>query len=537
MSIDVANQPPSGSAKQPRTHRPWRRLVAPFIRREYFLTIVVVAFCVLLCWTIRWNELAEINDVMIYLAGVAIIAARFGHGPAILGAILSVLTYLYFFIPPILGFSANDTQYFFVLAVMLGIGLLISELTARLQSQLRAAQQREHRTSQLYQMTLQLNEHVGDENLVSTAGRYVADILDSEVMIYLRQLDNSLILCFGQNTSLAGESDHGPIAEWVAQNSRPAGSGTDMFRRSSVHFPMIGSEQTIGVLAARRSDGSTSLDRENRHIMAACANLIALSIERDRSRADAQKAQVQVHTEQLRNSLLSAVSHDLRTPLATIAVTASSLLRNDAARDAALQRENLQVVVDESSRLARQVDNLLEMAQLDSGTLVVKRDWHVLEELVGIAVNRMRPELTQCTVTVHIPDPFPLLWLADALIVQLLVNLLDNAVRHSVAGCRVEIAASLHGGNVQIRVTDNGPGLPTGLEKSIFERFVRAPAAVADGRRGMGLGLAICRSIAELHGGQIAASNRSTGGAEFVILLPCLQESAALNLGESTVKV
>ena len=528
MAAETATKPVE-YIKRPRRPRIWDGLFSQLIRREYLLTIVVVAFCVLLCWIIRSYELAEVNDVMIYLAGVAIIAARFGHGPAILGSFLSVLTYLYFFIPPIFGFNATDTQYFFVLAVMLGIGLLISELTARLQSQLRAAQQREQRSSQLYQMTLRLNDNVGDENLVLTAGRYVADILDSQVAIYLRGLDNSLTLCFGQITSLAEEPDHAPILNWVAQNSQPAGFGTDMFRRSTVHYvPMIGSEQTIGVLAAGRSAGGTALDQENCRMLATCANLVALSIERDRSRADAQRAQVQVRTEQLRNSLLSAVSHDLRTPLATIAVTASSLLRDDTARDPTLQRENLQVVVDESNRLARQVDNLLEMAQLNSGTLVVKHEWHVLEELVGIAVNRLRPELAQCAVTVHIPENFPLLWVDDNLIVELLVNLLDNAVRYSPTGCRIEIGASRCDYRVQIRVTDDGPGLPPGLEKDIFERFVRAPAAVADGQRGMGLGLAICRSIAELHRGEITANNRAGGGAEFVVVLPCPQESTAL---------
>ncbi len=516
----------------------WRASFRALFRREYFLTVGVVAVCVVLCWFSRWHELAEVNGVMLYLAGVAFIAYRFGHGPAIVGSVLSVLTYLFFFIPPIFGFKTADTQYLVVLAVILGIGLLISELTARLQSQLRAAQQREHCTAQLYRMTLQLNEHVGRENLVAAAGHSIREIADSEVMIYLRGGDHSLELAYGQKSSFANEPDLELITDWVVTNRRSAGAQTQMFAQSSIHFvPMIGSEHIVGVLAARRSDGTTALDSENRRMLATCANLVALSIERDRSRADAQKAQVQVHTEQLRNSLLSAVSHDLRTPLATIAVTASNLLREDAAPDAEQQREDLQVVVDESGRLARQVDNLLEMAQLNSGAVVVKRDWHVLEELVGVAVSRMRHELASRTVSVHIPEQFPLLWVADDLIVQMLINLLDNAVRYSPSSSSIEVAASCRPGSAEIRVADNGPGLPVGLEKTIFERFVRAPAPVADGRRGMGLGLAICRSIAELHGGSISAANRQGGGAEFVVVLPCLEECSEPECAQLTLSV
>lgn len=513
-----------------------RRLLS-FASREYALTIVIVAICVLFCWLSKLMEFADANGVMIYLAGVALVAAKFGHGPAILSAFLSVISFLFFFIPPIFGFQAADTQYFIVLAVMLGIGLLISELTAQLQSQLRAAQQREHHTAQLYQMTLQLNENSGDQGLAATAGRCVAEILKSEVLIYLRGSDDSLARCFGEESAANAEREAASIARWVIENKQSAGAGTEHFSHlRMVYVPMIGSQETVGVLAADRRDGS-QIEKEDRGMLATCANLIALSIERDRSREDAQKAQVLVHTEQLRNSLLSAVSHDLRTPLSMIAVTASSLLRTDGETDPAMERENLQVMIDETGRLSRQVDNLLDMAQLQSGTIKLKRDWHVLEELLGIALTRMRPELKQRTVAIEIPDSFPLVWVDEDLAVQMLVNLLDNAVRYAPAGCRIEISAKECGDKLRICVADNGRGLPPGVEETIFEKFVRASGLVADGQRGMGLGLAICRSITELHEGSISARTRVGGGAEFVILLPRHAENTALEVSTSALHV
>ncbi len=261
---------------------------------------------------------------------------------------------------------------------------------------------------------------------------------------------------------------------------------------------------------------------------------------------------MQVQTEKLRNSLLSSVSHDLRTPLAAIAGAASALLDknkeqkateetesqkskwvgdqsvNSVSSDstignASAQKELLQTVVEESRRLARQVDNLLDMTRLESGTVELHKEWHVLEEIIGSALARLRRELEQHEVRVEIAHDFPLLELDGALMEQAFFNLLENAGRHTPAGTEIEIRARVENDHAVISIADNGPGLPPGTESQVFEKFYRGVTSPADGRRGVGLGLAICQGIIRAHGGTIRARNRPSGGTEFVISLPCDQ--------------
>jgi two-component system sensor histidine kinase KdpD len=280
---------------------------------------------------------------------------------------------------------------------------------------------------------------------------------------------------------------------------------------------MIGSQSTVGALGIRPRDESRLGDPDGQRLLETCASLIALSIERDESVLEAHRAQLQVQAEQLRNSLLNSVSHDLRTPLATIVGAASSLCERSSPGD----RELLVAIVDESRRLGRLVDNLLGMARLDSGAVAPNRQWHVLEEIVGVALHTVKRELAGHPVDVRIPADFPLLYIDGILMEQVFVNLLENSARYTPPGSQVEISAQVTGEGTEIQFADNGPGLPPGSEARVFERFFRGSAEPADGRRGVGLGLAICRAIVEAHGGRMTAANRPAGGAEFRIHLPC----------------
>jgi two-component system sensor histidine kinase KdpD len=499
--------------------------------RNYGTTVVVCAVCSFLGWICHKLGLAEANVVTVFLVGVAIVAARLGRGPAIVAAIVSVLSFDFFFVQPYLTFAVSDTQYFITFGVMLGIGLLISELTAQLRSRLTASQRQEQRTAQLYRMTRQLSELAGTDFLVNTAGRQLADIFAGEVVVLLRETDGSLQLRFGSESTIASQGINTSVSRWVSDNVHPAGLGTDTLPNATAFFvPMVGSQHTIGVLGVRPKDQSRLLDPEERRSLETCASLVALSIERDQSLLDANQAQVQVEAEQLRNSLLSSVSHDLRTPLATIAGTASSLYESATPQT----RPLLKSLADESQRLARLVDNLLDMARLDSGSVLLNRQWQVLEELVGVSLAQVEQDLKGRTVRVDLPADLPLLFVDGDLMSQLLINLIENAIRYTPPAATIEIGASFARGRVTIRVADNGPGLPPGSEAIVFDKFFRGSTATADGRRGVGLGLAICRSIVLAHGGEIRAANRPTGGAEFTITLPCTTQPPAVTVAAAT---
>lgn len=494
---------------------------APPIRwMHYLATAGIITLCGLLGWISHSWHLTEANIVMVFLLGVVVAATFFGRGPAVAAAISSVLVFDFFFVPPYLTFTVNDAQYAITFGVMLAVGLIVSALTVRVRERLRATQQQERRTAALYRLTKQLSEVVGTEFLVQIAGRQLGEIFGGEVVLFIREPDKSIKLRFGHPTEVAKQPINAIVAQWVSDHDQIAGLGTDTLPNATALFvPLTGSQHTVGAVGVRPADTQRFLDPEQRRLLETCASLIALSVERDQSVLEAQQARLQVETEQLRNSLLNSVSHDLRTPLAAIEGTASSLLE---AHDGETEprRELLQSIVEESRRMSRLVDNLLDMSRLDSGVVVPNRQWHVLEEIVGSALNQVRREFERREVQVDIPGDMPLVSVDGILVEQVLINLLENAARYTLSGTPVEITARTLGGQFELRVADKGPGLPVGSEERVFEKFYRGPTVSPDARRGVGLGLSICRGIVEAHGGRISARNRPGGGAEFVITMP-----------------
>jgi two-component system sensor histidine kinase KdpD len=506
----------------------------PIAWRSYLATAIIVAGCCVAGWVTKAFAFDEANIVMIFLLGVVFAAARYGRGPALAASIIGVLAFDYFFVPPVFAFAVTDAQYFLTFAIMLAVGLLISALTARLKEQLRASQEQELRTGALYRVTKQLSEITGVEFLIRAAGQQIGQIFSGEVVLYLREAHGSVALRYGEDTSIAKQPVNALVAQWVAEHDQQAGAGTDTLPNATALFvPLIGSQRTVGAIGIKPIDRERFLDPDQRRLLETCASLIALAIERDQSVLEAHTAQLRVQAEQLRSSLLSSVSHDLRTPLAAIAGASSILLNGAPAPDTQTRRVLLQTIVDESQRLSRLVDNLLDMTRLESGTVTLNRQWHVLEEIIGSARGRLRHELVDYTVQVRIPADLPLLLMDGVLMEQVFINLLENAARYTPAGTRIDITAQRDGTQALIRVADNGPGLPAGTETRVFDKFFRGlTTPTADGRRGAGLGLAICKAIIQAHGGQISARNLPSGGVEFLIALPCEESAPRVALDE-----
>jgi len=476
----------------------------------------VVLACTALNWLL-FPFFGAANLIMIYLLGVAIAATRWGRGPSVFASIASVAAFDFFFIPPYLTFAVSDTQYILTFAVMLVIALLISGLTVRIQQHAAASRQRERRTALLYAMSRDLATRRKIVELVDVASRHIRQVFDSQVAVFLPDATKRPVLQRTEQLFFEFDPKDAGVVQWVYDHSQPAGLGTDTLPGSgALYWPLVGSQGPVGVLAVRPAQPGRRFDLEQLHLLETLANQVALAIERARLAKESQQAALQAETERTRNAILSAVSHDLRTPLAAIIGAASGLLTTASGTDPR-QRELVQAIYDEANRLDRLMKNLLDMTRLEAGAVQPRKEWHPLDEVVGAALTRLGKRLEGHRVQTRFPATLPLVPIDGVLIQQVLINLLENAVKYAPAGTPIDITASTREKEVLVEVADRGPGLPPGEEKRIFDKFYRAGPAREGG---VGLGLTICQGIVEAHGGRIWAENRPGGGAVFRFTLP-----------------
>jgi two-component system sensor histidine kinase KdpD len=456
------------------------------------------------------------NLTMPYLLAVVAVAALHGTGPSLAVSIGSVAAFDFFFVPPFFTFAIADTQYLLTFGVMFVVAVVVGGLTARIARDGEAARQRERHTAELYAMSRELARAATIDDLVESGVSHVAAVFRGDAALFLPGDDRAaLVLRRCEGGFRAWEAD---LIERVFARGQPAGVGTSEWPAArALYVPLVGHRGILGTLALRPHERSATESPETRHQLEMLVNQIALAIERAQLAKEAEAARVRAETERLRNSLLTSVSHDLRTPLATITGAVTTLLDNGDRLPARTQHELLESTRDEAERLNRLVQNLLEMTRLESGTLHVRRDWHPVEEVVGAALARVGPRLGERRITVSVPSDLPLVPIDDVLIEQVLVNLVDNAITHTPAESPLRIVATAAERAVTVEIADRGPGLPRGDEDRVFEKFYQASSRSA---RGSGLGLAICRGIIETHGGHIWAQNLPEGGVAFLFTLP-----------------
>jgi two-component system, OmpR family, sensor histidine kinase KdpD len=497
--------------------RPSRFRARPTDTTAYGLAVAVVAAATGLAWLMLPRfELA--NIVMVYLLSVVAVSARTGRGPSVLASILSVAAFDFFFVPPRFTFAVSDSQYLVTFAVMLIVALLVSGLTVSIRAQAQSARERERRTSVLYEMSRELASTRGITELLGVALRHLVDVFGGRMVILLPGAAGRLEPRASMLAPFHMDPNDGAVSQWAYDHRQPAGMGTDNLPGAQMLFvPLVASRGIVGVLGMRLAEPHMFDAPDQWHLLETFANQIALATERGLLAEEAQTAQVSAEGERLRNTLLSSVSHDLRTPLAAITGGTSTLLDPTARLDESGRRELMLTMHEEAERLDRLVQNLLEMTRLESGSVQLRKVWHPLEEVVGAVLHRYSARLRGRSVTTRVPTDLPLVEIDEVLIEQVLINLLDNALKYTPEDSPVEIAASLVDGAVVVEVADRGPGLAAGDEQRVFEKFYRSPRVPA---RGSGLGLSICRGIVEAHGGRIEAENRPGGGAVFRFTLP-----------------
>jgi len=490
---------------------------APAARWTHYLQALGVVAVATGIASLMYGHFELTNLVMVYLLGVMVVALWLGRAPSVWAAVLSVAAFDFGFVPPRYSFAVSDTEYFVTFAVMLGVALALSTLAHWLRLQTEAARQRERRTAALYRLGRELAAVGTLDQLLTTAVRMIGEEFDARASVLL-PIDEGgrLALRAGELPSQHERHEIG-VAQWAFDNARPAGAGTDTLPAAhGLYMPLRGSGGPIGVIGLGARRPNEGLRPEQFRFLETLANQVAVAVERGRLADQAESARVQIESERLKNTLLSSVSHDFRTPLAVITGAATSLLNRDGLGPAA--RDDLAATIaEESQRLSRQVNDLLDMTRLEAGSVEVRKEWHSLEEVVGAALQRLGPALAGREVRVDV-SAAPFVPLDDVLIGQVLFNLVDNALKYTPAQSPIEVRASRDAGGATIEVADRGPGLPAGTEQRIFDKFYRG-SGNADSR-GVGLGLAICRGIVQAHGGRIEAANRPGGGAAFRFWLP-----------------
>jgi two-component system sensor histidine kinase KdpD len=477
------------------------------------------------------------NIVMLFLLAVVGVAVRFGRGPAVLAAFLNVAAFDFFFVAPQMSFNVSDVQYLFTFAVMLVVGLVVGQLTAGLRFQADVAKHREGRSRALFEVARDLSQVLLREQVIEVAEKTIAQAFRAQARVFA--LDPQERLQLHPHAGDASDASAGGAhaangssgldlgtAQWSLDHNEAAGLGTDTLAGSGwLYLPLKTPMRARGVLAVRPTQPRLLLVPEQRQQLETFAALLAVALERVHYVDVAQTATVQMESERLRNSLLSALSHDLRTPLAAIYGTSDLLVAETQGLPAA-PRELAMSIATGARRMHAMVGNLLDMARLQSGTVQLNLQWQPIEEVVGSALQAISPALAGHHVVTDVANGLPLVQFDAVLIERVLCNLLENAAKYTPKGSTVTLSARLQGDDLVVAVADDGPGLPTGREEALFEKFARGERESAT--PGVGLGLAICRAIIDAHHGRIwvepgnenVVGGGAQRGARFLFTLP-----------------
>jgi len=497
----------------------------------------IMALCTVLAGFFHHTGLAEANIVMTFLIGVILVAARYGRGPSIFASFAGVVLFDVVYVRPYGSLAVSDLQYLITFAVMLGVALLTSALTARIRRQADMLQQRGRRAEALFHLSRELAGTSGAQPLAAAAERQLHQLLGVEAAVLVPHGAAGLTAVTDLGESFRRDPREAAVAQWVFEHGRMAGAGTDTLpNASALYLPLVGAHGAIGVLGLRHPQPGHLLAADPRQLLETCATQIALAIERDQFAEAARQTLVQAEAERLRSSLLSSVSHDLRTPLATIAGASSALLELEHIHDAETRQQLLTTICDEASHLSQLVDNILQMTRIVSGSLTVHKEWQPVEEVIGSALGRMEKAMADHPVHTHVPNGLPMAPFDGVLIEQVLANLLDNAIKYAPPATPIEISATAAGEQMILEVADRGPGIPEEEKERIFEKFYRIRTPGVKAQPGTGLGLSICQAIVQAHGGRIWAENRPGGGARFRVALPIEGEPPHLDAEENAAE-
>ncbi len=492
----------SGDADEAAPVKPFRR---PPSLTQYAWAAGVVVLATGAGLALR-SFLSVTDIAMLYLLAAVVVGSRVRPRPALLASLLGIALFDFCFIPPYYTFAVRDATYVLTFAMLLAIGIIMSRLTGRIREQADASRAREQRTASAYALSREMTAAREPQEITTAAARHIEEAFGGRVAFLLAGADSALA------------TDDG-VARWTFEHGQIAGLGTSTLPASpALYLPLQAADRVFGVVRVEPRDARDVVDPEQRQQLESFVRQAAVALERAALSERNQASRMEVEAERLRTSLLSSLSHDLRTPLGSIEGAASSLLESGPTLSSDTRQELAETILDESRRMTRLVANLLDMIRVESGSLAVQKQWVPLEEVIGVALIRLDARLSHHPVTTSLPPDLPLVSADDILLEQVFINLLENAAKYTPHGSPIEVSATVRDGVVTVSVADHGPGVPSGDEQRIFDKFYRA--SQGDSVGGVGLGLTICRGIIQAHGGRIWAERRAGGGVILRFTLP-----------------
>jgi len=492
-------------------HRPWRR---------YLQSLLLVAIATLVSVPLSFY-LSPTNLVMPYLIAVVVAAVFLGRGPSIVASAVSVVAYDFFLVPPRFTFAVTDTEYVLTFIGLFLVGLVISNLAARAREQAEAARQREAQTAELYDLSRDLAAAVTLASILRILVTHIEQSFGRAVAVLLPNDSDKRLTTQAASPNLTLDEQELAVADWVYSHGEVAGRNTNTLAAARLRYlPLKTARGVVGVLGVmgelRSQQPNSYLSPEQGRLLDAFASQSALAIERANLDDQARQAEILQATEKLQTALLNSISHDLRTPLVSITGALSSLEEDGKQLDEGTRLGLVRNARSEAERLNRLVGNLLDMTRVEAGALNLRREPCDLSDVLGAALDQLGQRLGNRQVNISLPDDLPLVLMDFVTITQVLVNLLDNALKYSAAP--IDVSAHIANGHLEVSVADRGPGIPQEDLPRIFDKFYRVqhPGSVT----GTGLGLSICKGLIEAHGGFIGAENRTGGGTVVTFGLP-----------------
>jgi len=484
--------------------------------RSYLYSLLLVAAATVAS-IIPLHLLSPTNMIMFYLLAVVVASLRLGLKPALLTALLSVFAFDFFCIPPHYSFTVADPQYLITFAGLLTVGAVISTLVSRARRQTETIKIRESQTATLYALSKDLTSAASLDDILNALIRHVTEILDAQIAILLPEGELLNLRASSPGFSL-GEKEKS-VAVWTFRNGKMAGRGTETLSSARLlYVPLQAGDRVIGVMGLETRNPEEEMAPERRRLLEAFCSQAVLAIERAYLAQKAEQAQLLQATERLERALLNSISHDLRTPLSSIIGALSSLREEGGFPDVESKRELIDLALEETDRMNRFVSNLLDITRLEAGVLKIRKEPYDVQDLLGSCLASLEPRLKERKIKIDLTPNLPLIPMDSVLMAQVVINILDNALKYSPPDGTIEISAGMRKSCLQIEIADQGPGIPQESLTQVFNKFFRLSRT--EEVSGTGLGLAISKGIIEAHEGRIWAENRSGGGSKIIFTLP-----------------